>query len=296
MKIGKKIGVRDVLAMQPHTILWDSDCKGLNARRQKGDAVTFSVFYRTQDGLQRWHKIGRYGVWTPEQARREAQRILRARDLGEDPSGARLAFKASPTVAELCAEYEADMDAHRINGKKASTILTDKSRIKRYIAPHLGKLKVLSVTQAQIEEFMHKLSPGSAKRIIGLTGAIFSYAIKKKLRADNPVRGIETPKDNKRLRRLAVAEYAQLWKVLTDGTNVAADVFMLLAPTGWRSGEAKLLKHSELDLDRRVATLGDTKSGQSVRPLSGAAIEIIKRQVRTESEYVFPEVGPVFGT
>jgi integrase len=58
--------------------------------------------------------------------------------------------------------------------------------------------------------------------------------------------------------------------------------------TGWRSGEARLLKWSELDLDRRIATLGDTKSGQSVRPLSAAAIEIIQRQPKNESEYVFP--------
>ena len=45
--------------MQPHTIQRDADVKGFNARRQKSDAVTFSVYYRTQDQLQRWHKIGR---------------------------------------------------------------------------------------------------------------------------------------------------------------------------------------------------------------------------------------------
>jgi integrase len=283
-----KIGVRDVKSMPPNTILWDSEAKGFNARRQKGDAITFSVYYRTQDQLQRWHRIGRYGTWTPDQARKEAQRILRARDLGEDPSGARMAFKNSPTVAQLCSEYVADMDAHRINGKKSSTIQTDKSRIKRYITPHLGKFKVASVTRTQIEEFMHEMSTGSARRIIGLTGAIFSYAVKKKLRTDNPAHGIETPKDNKKVRRLAVAEYAQLHTALTNGTSIVSDIFMLLTLTGWRSGEARLLRWTEVDIDRRVATLEDTKSGQSVRPLSTAAIEIIQRQQRTESEYVFP--------
>lgn len=281
-----KIGIRDIMAMAPYQILWDATVKGFNARRQKSEAVTFSVFYRTHDQQQRWHRIGRFGVWTPDQARKEAQRVLRARDLGEDPSGARMAVRNSPTVAQLCDEYVADMDAHRINGKKASTIYTDKGRIKRYIVPRLGKLKEMSVTQAQIEDFMNQLSPGSARRIMGLTGAIFSYAVKKKLRLDNPCRGIETPKDNKRMRRLSVAEYAQLWTALNDGSNVAADVFLLLALTGWRSGEARLLKWSELDLDRRIAILEDTKTGQSVRPLSGAAIEIIQRQSRS-SDYVF---------
>lgn len=78
-----KIGIRDLLAMQPNTILWDSVAKGFNARRQKSDAITFSVFYRTREQLQRWHRIGRFGTWTPQEARKEAQRVLRARDLGE---------------------------------------------------------------------------------------------------------------------------------------------------------------------------------------------------------------------
>jgi hypothetical protein len=76
-----KIGIRDVLAMQPHTILWDSNPRGFHARRQYGDAVTFAVFYRNAENLQRWHRIGRFGIWTPDQARKEAQRVLRASEV-----------------------------------------------------------------------------------------------------------------------------------------------------------------------------------------------------------------------
>src|SRR5271169_704235 len=61
---------------------------------------------------------------------------------------------------------------------------------------------------------------------------------------------------------------------------------LLLAVSGWRSGEARHLKWSELDLDRRLATPGDTKSGLSVRPPSMAAIEIIQRQPR-KGDFVF---------
>ncbi len=285
--MAEKIGIKTILAMQPNTIIWDASVRGFNARRQKSDAVTFSVFYRTLDGQQRWHRVGRFGVWTPEQARKEAQKVLRARDLGEDPSGARMAVRNSPTMAELLDEYVADMEAGRIKGKKTNTIYTDKNRIKRHILPGVGKFKVATISQEQIENWIESLSPGSARRTLGLTGAIFSYAIKKGLRDTNPVRGVETPKDNVRQRRLSVAEYAQLGRAL-EGDNPAKDIFMLLAVSGWRSGEARLLKYSELDLDRRIANLGDTKTGQSVRPLSMAAIEIIQRQPRTESEYVFP--------
>ena len=278
--------MRDITALQPNSILWDLEVRGFCARRQFSNVVTYSVIFRNADGRQHWFKLGRHPILTPSLARTEAIRVLRSVTLGDDPAFERRALRSAPTMAEICNEYVADMDARHINGKKASTVYTDKSRIKKYIAPQLGKLKVASVTQSQIEDFMHQLSPGSAKRIIGLTGAIFTYAIKKGLRETNPVRGIETPNDNKRLRRLSVVEYAQLGNVLADGSNAAADIFLLLAVTGFRSGEARLLKWSECDLDRRIVTLADLKTGQSVRPLSGAALEIIQRQQRT-SEYVF---------
>jgi integrase len=51
------------------------------------------------------------------------------------------------------------------------------------------------------------------------------------------------------------------------------------------------LKHSELDLERHTATLGDTKTGISIRPLSSTAIDIIKRQPPTNGEYVFAPHG-----
>jgi integrase len=91
----------------------------------------------------------------------------------------------------------------------------------------------------------------------------------------------------KRMRRLSADEYAQLWGALENEKNVASDVFLFLAISGWRSGEAKNLKFSEVDLERRVATLGDTKSGVSIRPLSCAAVEIIKRQPVKNGKFVF---------
>ena len=280
-----KIGMREIAAMPPNSILWDSAVRGFSARRQFSDVVTFNVFYRTQDGTQRWHKIGRYGIFSPDLARQEARRILMAVALGQDPSGDRYKLRNSMTVADLCISYVADMEAGRVNGKKESTIKSDKNRIHKHIRPNIGKYRVVTITQDNIEDFMRSLSPGSAKRIMGLTGAIFSYAVKRKLRTDNPCRGIETPKERRKLRRLSEAEYAQLFHAL-NGDNAAADIFRLLAVSGWRSSEARCLKWSELDLERRVATLSDTKAGLSVRPLSNAAVEIIKRQPQ-KGAYVF---------
>ena len=177
------------------------------------------------------------------------------------------------------------MDSHKLNGKKASTKKSDRSRIENHIRPKLGKLRVAAITQAQIEQFMNACSPGSAKRIMQLLSAIFSFGIKKGLRPDNPCKGIVKPKDNRKTRRLSVAEYQQLGAAI-GGASVIDGIFLFLAISGWRSSEVRLLKFSEIDMERRIASLTDTKTGASVRPLSRAAIEIIKRQKHT-NDYVF---------
>ena len=80
----------------------------------------------------------------------------------------------------------------------------------------------------------------------------------------------------KRTRRLSDAEYAQLGTALNGG--VLSDIFLFLAVTGFQKRDRLNLRWSELDLERSIVTLGDTKTGVCVRPLSGAAIEIIQRQ------------------
>jgi len=274
-----RIGLREITAMEPHTTLWDLEVKGFVARRQHSDVVTFSVVYRTLDGTQRWQKLERFPIFTPHIARQEAIRILRAKALGQDPAAEKMALRNGMTVGELCDQYSA-----RDNGKKAATLVSDKSRINVHIKPKLGRFRVTALTSEQVEDFMHSLRAGSKTRVVGLLGAIFGYAVKRKLVAVNPVRGVVKPQDAKRTRRLSEAEYAQLGSAING--SAISDIVLLLAVTGFRSSEAKNLKYAECDLERSTVLLSETKTGKSVRPLSSAAIEIIKRQ-NPSSEYAF---------
>jgi integrase len=60
----------------------------------------------------------------------------------------------------------------------------------------------------------------------------------------------------------------------------------MLAVSGWRTSEATNLKWAELDLERKIAILTDTKTGISARPLSTIAVEIIRSQPQNDI-YVF---------
>ena len=88
---------------------------GLAARRQVGSVVSYYVAYRMADGRKRTHTIGKHGSpWTPETARQEARRILRAVVNGADPMADKIAERRAITVAELCRQYMVDVEAGRL--------------------------------------------------------------------------------------------------------------------------------------------------------------------------------------
>src|SRR6516165_273880 len=103
MEKRKRIGQRDIKALMPGQTIWDSAVVGFGARRQKGNAVSYVVFYRTKEGRQRWHTIGRHGApWTPDLARTEDIKVLGLVAYDEDPAGDKRPKRKAASVSELC--------------------------------------------------------------------------------------------------------------------------------------------------------------------------------------------------
>jgi integrase len=314
-----RIGLRQVRALQPGQTFWDSSLPGFGARRQQGAAIAYVLKYRTSEGRQRWFTIGQHGApWTPETARRQARQLLGDVARKADPAAEKRAARKAQTVSELCDLYFADVTAGRLmtrrrSPKKGSTLATDFGRIERHIKPLLGRRTVGAVTREDVEAFMHDIAAGktasrtktkprglarvrggrgTATRTMGLLGAIFAYAVRHRMRADNPVHGVTRFADGKRQRRLSDDEYKALGDALRRANTeniwpAAIAVARFLATSGWRSGEALTLSWDEVDLPRRTATLGDTKTGRSVRPLSHAACDVL-RNVPRSGDLVFP--------
>lgn len=189
------------------SLAWDTECTGFHVRRQKSDARTYAVFYRTWDGRQRFCKIGRHGSpLTVDEARKKAREILVDVGNGKDPAGDRYDDRKAANVSELCDLYLGEAAAGRIlkrgRSKKASTLLTDRSRIE-HVKRVLGHLKVASVTDRDVERLRDAVSAGTATRTLGMLGAIFQFAVKRGMRSVNPVRGVDRPAGGVRTRRMS---------------------------------------------------------------------------------------------
>jgi integrase len=116
---------------------------------------------------------------------------------------------------------------------------------------------------------------------MGLLEAIFSYAVHRGLIETNPCSKVRRFADGQRQRRLNDVEYGALAKGMEAARAasmwppaVAALKFLML--NGWRSSEALTLRWRDVDLSSRTAALASTKSGRSTRPLSHAALDVLR--------------------
>ncbi|MGH1569785.1 tyrosine-type recombinase/integrase [Methylobacterium sp. P31] len=315
-----RISKRTVDALEPREkayVVYDAELTGFGVRvapastKTPEGLKTFIVEYRPGAGGRSVRSvrlaIGRYGIITPDDARRIARDKLAQARTGEDPAAQRRQDRGTPTVAAVAEKWMAEQVKEKFSTK---TQVLYRSYLDRHVIPAIGSKKVNLVTPGDVDALHVALGASgkqpTANRLVSMLSAVFNFALRRRLAPagfTNPVFGLERYREEKRERFLTTAELQRLGDVLrqAETTGLAWDprptgklkhapklenrreiysphvtgAIRLLLFTGCRLREILHLRWSEVDFERGLLFLPKSKTGAKTVVLNAPALDVL---------------------
>ncbi|OGL44472.1 MAG: hypothetical protein A2149_03875, partial [Candidatus Schekmanbacteria bacterium RBG_16_38_11] len=154
------------------------------------------------------------------------------------------------------------------------------------------------ITPWHIEKYKSKrtkdgMKPATVNRELSCLKHIYTKAIEWGKAKENPVKKVKFFKENnERVRFLDKnsGEMEALLRACRESTSpYLYNIVLLALNTGMRRGEIFGLKFADIDLERRIITIRETKNGETRRiPFNDEAKKVIEAIPKTESPYLFP--------
>lgn len=284
--------------------------KGLLVRVCPGGAKTFAVSYIKRDGGKGWMPIGRFGIYTVDQARDEAGKHLLAVSQGQDPAKKLREDREAPTLAELVDRFVED----HAKGKAARTAAEYERLMRKHLVSRLGTRKVQSIGTGDMADLLGTIrkesGPVEANRALAVARKMFNLAELWELRdrGTNPLTGQARAPEAARDRRMVEAEVRALGQIIRevealgkseekDGATLQPESTHALAAVklyllaGFRKEEALCLRWPWIDLEKGMATIPPEfhKTGRKTKKprivyLCPEAVDILRALPRLDQD------------
>lgn len=291
--------------------LWDDALAGFGVAAFPTGRKVYVAQYR-KDGRSRRVTIGEHGRLTPDEARSQAKVILGAVEKGADPIAERRAARAVRTFGEIAGDF---LSLHVAAKRKGRTHDEYAALFRVHVKPAIGGKRVVDVRRGDVARLHSRMAdrPFQANRAVAFISAVWNWAARREEvnLASNPAKGIERYPEQGREKFLTSAEFARLGDALRDAETVglpwavdesgprakhlakpdkrcvkldpfAVAAIRLLILTGARLREILDAKWSQVDFERGVMFLADSKTGKKPIYLSAAAQQVLAALPRIE--------------
>src|SRR5436190_9009596 len=257
---------------------WDDKTPNFSLRVSPSGRKTWTVYYRYHKRKRRL-TLGTFPAVPLADARTRARAALARVAAQQDPAAEKILAQRAGTFAELAREY---MERHA--KKKKKSWRNDQWMLNKHLSPRWRHVKVADITRpdvrALVEGIADRGAPVLANRVLALVSRMFSFAVGRDWRADNPSRDVTRPAaEHARDRVLSSEEIVQLWTALDADEPLFRVLFKLRFLTAARGGEIHRMRWNDVDFKTAWWTLPRefAKNGISQRvPLSPKAVELLK--------------------
>jgi integrase len=295
---------RIIADMKPHEERGDAQCAGLRVRCSATGKKVFFYRYRAQGGTLREIRLGDVEPLTLAKARDAAMRKRLERDQGKDPqlekrkaraqaASERIAKRqATYTVGDLVDEYIEEVLSKQKRGAEGARLL------RKDFVPVFGTRSALQLTRRELQDELIRPKllkhPRTATQLLSRIRCAYAHALEQGRLPDtsnSPTLGIKGASQVRGRRALTDAELATFLKWLPHSaySRTVRESLKLVVLTGCRSGEVVAAQWRDIDLDRRVWTIRETKNGESHDVmLSQQAVELLIYRQGLDKVFVFP--------
>lgn len=287
---------------------YDTDDRGFGLR-VTSDSKTFMVYRRIKGQPKKSYiPIGKFGTYTPEQARQVARDYIHQMERGENPHPKAQTKLETITVSDLYRQY--------MSTRKTLAPATVR-QYNAWIDNHFKDWKALpadTLTGSMVLNRLERMEiiNGKAQAInaVKLLRSLFRFgmALHPETIKKNPVDGVREVRERdwakkKRRTTFIKPEDLPIWFKAVEAYDnpKGRDYMLLLLYTGLRRNEATRLKWSDIDFKRKAFTFTPEKKrgekpedDQVTMPMSEQLYKLLlkRRAAGYENEYIFPGKHP----
>jgi integrase len=259
--------------------------------------------YRVNGGPARRKTIGIHGSpWTPQTARKEAERLLTLVRQGVDPVEEAREKKRRDKVLNFSAYCDQFVELY-LQSNWVDSWPEAMRVVETVFKPRWGKKSLTALKRADMVKLMDDYAdrPGMRKHIHSILRKLLNWAVDREDIAVSPLAGMKAPKACASRRRvLGQEELICLWQATEQAGWPWGPFVRLLVLTMQRRQEVSEMDWSEIDLEARIWTLPAERAKNDeahIIPLTDMTIAELKALHPKDKGFVFStnRTSPVSG-